>query len=420
MWETRPVRSYREILTIPGAWKFSAAGLLARAGGAMMGIGIVLMVSALYGSYGLAGALAAANGVSWAVGTAVLSNLVDRYGQRRVMYPAILISAAALTLVVVFALCGLPAWALFPPVIVSGASGGAPGALVRARWNLVITNPAQLHTAYALESTLDELTFVIGPVAATALSTQVHPAAALIAPIVLGLVGAQLFYSQRATEPPPMPHVVDPSVARPPFWSRLIILVPGVGSVIAVNLLIGCVFGSIDVSVVAAATGWDMRSASGAVLAVFSLASGVAGFFYGSRAWLSPLPKRFLIGVALLFVFAALLPFVTSIVLLGLIGLLVGATVAPTLINGNSLVGRLVPYGRLTEGLSWMGTGIGIGASLGSSVSGAIIDHSGYHGGLITVVVFAALAALVALASSRTLHRASAREDARMLAADTP
>ena len=38
-----------------------------------MGIGIVLMVSALYGSYGLAGALAAANGVSWAIGTAILS-----------------------------------------------------------------------------------------------------------------------------------------------------------------------------------------------------------------------------------------------------------------------------------------------------------------------------------------------------------
>ena len=413
------MRSYREILTLPGAWKFSAAGLLARSGGAMMGIGIVLMVSALYGSYGLAGALAAANGVSWAVGTAVLSNLVDRYGQRRVMYPAILISSVTLGLVVAFALWGLPAWTLFPPVIVSGVTGGAPGALVRARWNHIITKPEQLHTAYSLESTLDELTFVIGPVAATALSTQVHPAAALIAPIVLGLVGAQLFYSQRGTEPPPAPRR-DPGVERPPFLSRLILLVPGIGSVIAVNLLIGCVFGSIDVSVVAAATGWNMRGASGAVLAVFSLASGIAGFYYGSRGWSSPLPKRFLIGVALLFVFAAPLPFVNSIVALALIGVLVGATVAPTLINGNSLVGRLVPNGRLTEGLSWMGTGIGIGASIGSSISGGVIDGAGYHGGLITVVVFAALAAIVALASSRTLRRASSDEDARALVAETP
>ncbi len=55
------MRAYREILSLPGAWQFSAAGLLARSGGAMMGLGMVLMVSALYGSYGLAGALAASN-----------------------------------------------------------------------------------------------------------------------------------------------------------------------------------------------------------------------------------------------------------------------------------------------------------------------------------------------------------------------
>ncbi|HSN12300.1 MAG TPA: MFS transporter [Propionibacteriaceae bacterium] len=410
------MRSYREILTLPGAWKFSAAGLLARAGGAMMGIGTVLMVSALYGSYGLAGALAAANGVSWAVGTAVLSNLVDRYGQRRVMFPAILVSAVSLGLVVAFALWALPAWTLFPPALVSGFTGGSPGALVRARWNHVIENPRQLHTAYALESTLDELTFVVGPVAATALSTQVHPTAALVAPIVLGLLGAQLFYSQRSTEPPPVPP--KPAAERPPFVSRLILLVPGVGPVIAVNLLIGCVFGSIDVSVVAAATGWNMRGASGAVLAVFSLASGVAGFVYGSRGWSSPLSRRFLVGVVLLFVFASPMPFISSIVALALIGVLVGATVAPTLINGNTLVGRLVPHGRLTEGLSWMGTGIGIGASIGSSISGAVIDDAGHRGGLVIVVLFAALAALVALASTRTLHRASVHHDEVVLAAE--
>ncbi|HET7725259.1 MAG TPA: MFS transporter [Propionibacteriaceae bacterium] len=411
------MRSYREILTIPGAWKFSAAGLVARSGGAMMGIGTVLMVSALYGSYGLAGALAAANGVSWAIGTAILSNLVDRYGQRRVMFPAALASALSLGLVVAFALWGLPAWTLFPPAVVSGFTGGSPGALVRARWNYVIVNPAQLHTAYALESTLDELTFVVGPVVAAALSTQVHPAAALVTPIVLCLVGAQLFYSQRATEPPAVPRTQHPTEQRP-FWSRLILLVPGVGPVIAVNLLIGCVFGSIDVSVVAAATGWNIRSASGAVLAVFSLASGVAGFVYGSRGWSSPLTRRFLVGVVLLFAFASAMPFVSSILALGLIGALFGATVAPTLINGNTLVGRLVPQGRLTEGLSWMGTGIGIGASLGSSISGAVIDEVGYRGGFVIVLVFAALAALVAVVSSRTLRRASARHDEPVLAAE--
>lgn len=412
LWQTRPVRQYREILQLPGAWKFSAAGLLARSGGAMMGIGIVLMVSALYGSYGLAGALSAANGVAWAVGTAYLSNLVDRFGQRRVMLPAVIVSAVALTLVVVFAVMRLPAWTLFAPAIVCGASGGAPGALVRARWNHVIKDPQQLHTAYALESTLDEVTFVVGPVVATALSTQVHPAAALITPVVLSLIGAQLFYSQRATEPPPAPPR-PPGEDKPPLMSRILVLLPGVGGVIAVNLLIGCIFGAIDVSIVAAATGWGVRGASGAVLAVFSAASGIAGFVYGARAWTSSLPTRFVVGVVLMFACAAALTLTSSILLLGVIGVLVGLTIAPTLINGNSLVGRLVPASRLTEGLSWMGTGIGIGASIGSSVSGQVIDLQGYHGGFVAVAAFAAVAALIAVVSLPSLRRALAGRTAQ-------
>ncbi len=410
--ETHLVRSYRDILSIPGALAFSAAGMLARSGGAMMGLGIVLMVSSLYGSYALAGALAAANAVAWAVGTALLSNLVDQYGQRRVMYPAAVASALSLAVVVVLAVLGLPAWTLFLPAVVSGFTGGSPGALVRARWNHVTSEPHQLHAAFSLESTLDEVTFVIGPVVATALSTGVHPAAGLVAPVVLSLAGAQLFYSQRATEPPPSPR--PGGVGR--AWRQFILFTPGVAVVVAVNLLIGCVFGSIDVSVVAAASTWDVRAASGIVLAVFSAASGLAGLLYGARTWHSPLPGRFAVGVVALFVCTLGLFAANSVLLLSGVGLLVGATVAPTLINGNTLIGRLVPRERLTEGLAWMGTGIGIGAAAGSSVSGALIDADGYHSGFLSVGAFAAAAALIAVTFLRTLRRA----ERRVAEADAP
>ena len=115
---------------------------------------------------------------------------------------------------------------------VSGATGGAPGALVRARWNHATNDPDHLHTAYALESTLDEVTFVVGPVLATALSTGVHPAAGLIAPVVLSLVGAHLLYSQRATEPPVLPRTYTDGV-KPPLRQRLVLLVPGVAAVVS-------------------------------------------------------------------------------------------------------------------------------------------------------------------------------------------
>lgn len=366
-----------------------------------MGLGLVLMVSSLYDSYGLAGALVAANSGAWALGTATLSNLVDRFGQRRVMYPAAIISASSLAVVVMMAMSQFPAWTLFIPAIISGATGGAPGALVRARWNYVTTDRRQLHTAFSLESTLDELTFIIGPVVATALATTVHPAAGLIAPVILGLLGAWAFYSQKETEPPVTPRSRAAGAPRQKF----ILSFPGVGSVVAVNLLVGCVFGAIDVTVVAATTEWNLRNASGIVLALFSLASAISGFYYGSREWHSPLPRRFMIGVSALLAACSALLLADSVWVLAAIGLMVGLTVSPTLITGNTIIGRLVPETRLTEGLAWMGTGIGIGAAMGSSLAGQTIDIAGYHAGFGAVVGFATLAGVIAWIAGRTLMR---------------
>ena len=94
---------------------------------------------------------------------------------------------------------------------------------------------------------------------------------------------------------------------------------------------------------------------------------------------------------------------------LSAIGVLIGLTVAPTFINGNTLIGRLVLRERLTEGLSWMGTGIGIGVAIGSSIAGGVIDTGGYPAGFSVVTGFAALAALIAVASLASVRRAERR-----------
>ena len=52
--------SYRRILAQPGALRFSMTGLVARLPISMVGLGIVLLVSAATGSYGVAGAISAA------------------------------------------------------------------------------------------------------------------------------------------------------------------------------------------------------------------------------------------------------------------------------------------------------------------------------------------------------------------------
>ena len=53
---------------------------------------------------------------------------------------------------------------------------------------------------------------------------------------------------------------------------------------------------------------------------------------------------------------------------------------------------------------------VGIGASLGSSVAGKAIDTGGYHAGFWVVVASAAVAALIAVGSYRTLRRLTAAD----------
>jgi MFS family permease len=402
------MRLYADILRLPGAWKFSAAGFVARSGGAMMAIGIVMMVSALYDSYGLAGALSAANSVAWAVGTAVLSNLVDRYGQRRVMLPAALVSACFLAALVVIAWLRLPVGWLFAAAIVTGATGGSPGALVRARWNLVVSNQQQLHTAYSLESTFDEVTFIVGPVVVTALATQVHPAAGLICPIILGAVGALLLYSQRATEPLPgagLPDLGETDGDQVAERSGFLLFFPGMAALVLTACLMGSVFGSIDVTAVAAVTDWGSRSSTGLVMAAMALGSALTGLLYGMRVWSSPLRKRYLFGVIALLAGSCTFLLADRPIILAVCGFITACAIAPTLINTNALVQRIIPSTRLTEGLAWIGTSLGIGSAIGSAVSGQFIDLFGYRAGFFTVITCGTLACLLGLIATRTLRR---------------
>ena len=85
-WPT--VRRYLQILKVPGALGFSLSGLVARLPSAMGSIGIVLMVSGIYGNYRFAGAISAAFVLAQAFGSPLIARLVDRYGQTRITKPA--------------------------------------------------------------------------------------------------------------------------------------------------------------------------------------------------------------------------------------------------------------------------------------------------------------------------------------------
>ncbi|WP_309134009.1 MFS transporter [Cellulomonas sp.] len=390
------LQPYRDVLARPGALAFSSTGVLARMPMSMVGIGIVLMVEAIYDSYGLAGRVSAVFVVAQAVGSPQIARLVDRYGQARVMRPALLTSAAGIALLVLAAtLHAHPAW-LYAAAVLAGATIGSFGALVRARWNHALgDDPRGVHTAFSLESALDELVFVVGPVLATVLATSVAPSAGLVVPVVAMLVGGLAFLAQRRTEPPAAGTRTTGDGSH-----GTVLRSPGMVVLVLVFVGMGAIFGATDVATVAFAEEAGRPALAGAVLAVFALGSLVSGLLYGARHWTSPLHLRFALGVIALAVGVCAFFLAQSLAVLAVVMFVVGFAIAPSIINGNALVQGLVPPGRLTEGLTWVSTALGVGVSVGSSVAGSRIDAGGAHAGFLVVVVAGAgalVATLVAL-----------------------
>ena len=388
---------YRRVLSKPGALHFSSAGVLARLPMSMVTISIVLMLSSIYDVYGLAGRVAAAYVIAQAIGAPQIAKLVDRFGQARVMRPALSIATVGLICLVIAATVRAHEGWLYASAVLTGLTVGSMGAMVRARWNRVVDNPRELHTAYSLESALDELVFVVGPVLATFLATSISPTAGIVVAIAAAVGGGFWFLAQRATEPA--------SSGRLPQGERRSVMRSGGMIVIALVFMgMGTIFGATDVSTVAFAEEEHSKAWAGGILAVFALGSLISGLLYGARHWVTPLWKRFTIGVAALALGASLFFLADSLIALMLVMFVTGFAIAPTIISGNALVQELVPENRLTEGLTWVGTAIGVGFAIGTSLAGEFIDRYDAHAGFGVVVGAAVLATLIALAAIGTLR----------------
>lgn len=391
---------YRQILALPGALRFSLTGLLARFPNSMLGIGIVLMISGRYGSYALAGRVSAAFMLALAFCGPQLAKLVDRHGQARVMRPALTISAASLAGLALVAQARGPEWALYPFALLAGATLGSIGSLVRARWTRTVRTPRDLHTAFSLESALDELGFILGPVLAAALATSVTPSSGVVLALVLMVLGGFTFLGQRATEPPPTPAVRGRRAGS-------LLASPAIVAVLTIFLCTGSLFGASDVATVAFAEELGVPGAAGPILGVFAAGSFVAGLLYGSRQWSRPLWWRMVVGILPLVGAMCLVLLVDSIVLMAVVLFVAGLGIAPTIINGNGLIQQIVSQSRLTEGLTWVSTALNLGVAVGSSIGGQAVDAAGSHGGYAVAVGCGLLALLAAVAALPALRRAA-------------
>lgn len=338
--------TYRELFQAKGAKGFALAGLLARLPLPMTGIGIITMLSQVTGSYGLAGAVAATFVLTYALMSPQISRLVDRHGQRRVLPAAAGLSVLGILMLLACSYWRLAEWTLF---IGAALAGFMPSmsAMVRARWTAIYRGKTQLQTAYSLETVLDEVTFIAGPPISVGLSMAVLPQAGPLAAAVL--------------------------------------------------LAMGVIVGTVDIVSLAFAEQMGMPAAASVVLSCYAIGSCVAGLVFGALKLDTPLHKLLLLGG--LATAATTLPLLLAGNIVGLAGavLIAGLFFAPTMIIAMSLVERIVPESKLTEGMTWLLAGLNVGVAGGAAASGQVVDAWGAKAGFNVALAAGAAVLLVAL-----------------------
>lgn len=390
--------NYRSLLRTPGAAAFFLPASLGRVGIAMTGLSIVWLVHGRTGTFASAGLVSGGFAVTDALVAPQLARLVDRFGQTRILPPALL--AHALAVVVLVSL--VSADASDPFLVLGGALVGASvpqlSAMSAARWAALLRTgrSAELPTAFALESLGNAVAYLVGPALVSALAAAGHPVAGTVLAGSLSVAGGLVFAAQRGSAPSPVAGAGAPAGRS--------LLRSGVFVLMGLNLALGVFFGAMQVSVTAFVVEHGAPSAASPVFAVSSCSGLLAGWLYGLRRWQATPRVQLLVATTALMLGSLLLPTVRSPFGLGLVVVLTGATVPPLLVLCSVLTESTVHQAVLTQAFSWLGSASAAGTAAAAALSGWAIDSLGSRGGFTVVTAAAAATALQSLAGLRLLR----------------
>jgi predicted MFS family arabinose efflux permease len=385
---------YAAIFRARGTKGFAAAAFIARLPVAMVPIGIVTMLSELRGEYWLAGAVAATVTLTNAAVAPQISRLVDRLGQFRLIVPTTTISVLAFVVLMIAAHRNWPSWTLFAAAL-PAALMPSMSAMVRARWTELFRDRPELNTAFAFESAADELVYIAGASLSVGLSVALFPEAGVLVSTLLLAAGTIAFVLQRRTEPPA--RVADAG------RNGSAIFLPPVQIITLVLVFVGAIFATAEVSTVALTRDLGQPGAASLVIGLYAAGSFVVGVVIGALKLTLPLHRQLLVVLVALLITTLPLLLANSVPTLAAAILLSGVAVSPTFITAFGLVERRVPPEVLTEGVTWVTTGIGIGMALGAFLSGWVVDAFGARSGFLVSAGAATAALSIALLGQRIL-----------------
>jgi DHA1 family inner membrane transport protein len=277
-------------------------------------------------------------------------------GFNAVSYLRVLVGLRAVSLVAMALLAkvGAP----FPLLVVAAAAGGlvngAAFGLLRSVLNHLV-QPTGMPRALGMAATLNELTFVAAPIAASILGSLIDPVFALLVLVVLGTVPALLVPAiPQATAPEPIrggERLVRPAIL---LW-------------LACSLATSAVTSAVEIGAVAIAINYGLEPAEGAIFAVALCVAAVAGGIWVSTR--NRVPGPFAVPLLLAFVtFGAALTAANLSVTATLIGAVtIGCFLAPLGTYNSLRLDALSPPNRKAEVFALSRTANSLGIILTSA-----------------------------------------------------
>ena len=384
----------------PHALSTIGFGMIGRVPLAMNTVALVFLVSDVRGSFTLAGLTSAFYTLSGAAISPRVGKLADQFGTKPVILPVTAINILATVGVLYFIHHSTIGLLLFAAL--AGATFPNFGTITRTRWSRSLTNPKELDTALSLESVFDETAFVVGPALAGFLFSLYGSSSPLVASIVfLSIAGVGIALTS-------IDHGGYARVHED--HTRGILAIPYVKTLLLSLVSLGLLFGSNFVVIIAVATEGGREAEGGLWVGLYPIGSAVSGLIYGIIHWKISSSIRYTGSLVIMTICTSGILFFQDLETIVFWIIVSGIAIAPALISANAFMKELVPLSRLNESFAFLGAALSIGITLGSTLSGVIVDKFDGWKGFYFMTASTALAALISVAGW-SFHKDAAAEE---------
>ncbi|MEU4807002.1 MFS transporter [Actinosynnema sp. NPDC023587] len=389
-----------------------AIALVGRTVVAVLPITLLVSLAQPYG-YSIAAVVNGTMTLVLAVFGPLRGRVLDRVGQQRALLVMGVTAMTLMSLVAASVAFNWPWWVSLLLVVGAALTSPPLNAALRTSWRRVVDGERALKAVHSADSVLEEIGFVLAPLAAGLALILLQPRHAYelcVAVYVLVTIAYLIIAKRHGLGRPPSQPAGETDSAPPPLrrvhrWLGPL-AEPSMPMIIAPLLVMGCVFGGIGIFVPAYTQHLSALEWVGPLLAMISVGGVIGGIAYGLLPWKAGLWRKYRILAAGFAIPACALILAGPLWLLALLLVLSGLFVTPVFINAFLLVDHTIDERLRHEANIWVGASTDVANGIIAIVIGALVTNAAWNTALAVLSGCALAGLVVVLTLSRTTrHR---------------